>query len=62
VKQGGRFLKAIAFDFADRIDEFAPGSRIDLVISIEEDEYSASRGYQWWSARIKDARPAGMAN
>ena len=60
VKHKGRFLKAMAFDFAERIDEVAPGNRIDLAISIEEDEYSASRGYQWWSARVKDVRPAAI--
>ena len=58
VKQGTRFLKVIAWNFAERIDEFALGNRVDLAVALEEDEYSASRGYENWSAKLKDARPA----
>ena len=61
-KQGGRFLKAMAFDFAERIDEVQPGARIDLAVTIEEDDYSAARGYSWWATRIKDVRAAGTAS
>lgn len=59
VKQGTRFLSAIGWHMAERIDEFAPGNRLDLAVALEEDEYSASRGYENWSAKLKDARPAG---
>ena len=58
VKQGTRFLSAIGWHMAERIDEFAPGNRVDLALALEEDEYSASRGYENWSAKLKDARPA----
>ena len=58
VKQGSRFLSLIAWNFAERIEEFEPGNRLDLAVSLEEDEYSASRGYENWSAKLKDARPA----
>ena len=36
-----------------------PGSRIDLVFSIEDDAYSAARGYAPWQIIMKDVRPAG---
>ena len=58
VKQGTRFLSVIGWNFAERIDEFEVGNRVDLAVAIEEDEYSASRGYENWSAKLKEARPA----
>ena len=58
VKQGTRFLSVIGWNFAERIDEFAPGNRVDLAVALEEDEYSASRGYENWSAKLREARPA----
>ena len=58
VKQGTRFLSVIGWHFAERIDEFAPGTRVDLAVALEEDEYSASRGYENWSAKLREARPA----
>ena len=59
VKQGSRFLSIIGWHFAERIDEFAPGNRVDLAVALEEDEYSASRGYDNWSAKLREARPGG---
>lgn len=58
VRQGRKQQSVIAWNFAERIDEFAPGSRLDLAVALEVDEYSASRGYDPWSASLKDARPA----
>jgi hypothetical protein len=58
VKQGRRFLSVIAWRFAERIDEFAVGNRVDLAVALEEDEYSASRGYENWSAKLQDVRPS----
>jgi single-stranded-DNA-specific exonuclease len=58
VKQGRRFQSVIAWNFAERIAEFEPGSRLDLAVTLEEDDYSASRGYENWSASLKDARPS----
>ena len=54
----GRTLRAKGWNFADRAAEFAPGARIDVALSFEEDAYSASRGYAPWQAILKDARPA----
>ncbi len=53
--------QAKAWNFADRAAEFPPGSRIDLVFSIEDDAYSAARGYAPWQIIIKDVRPAAAA-
>ena len=58
VKQGTRFLSVIGWNFAERIEEFAVGNRVDLAVALEEDEYSASRGYENWSAKLREARPA----
>ncbi|HEY3741401.1 MAG TPA: single-stranded-DNA-specific exonuclease RecJ [Bryobacteraceae bacterium] len=58
VKQGRRFLSVIAWQFAERISEFEVGNRVDLAVALEEDEYSASRGYENWSAKLRDSRPS----
>ena len=58
VKQGTRFLSMIGWNFAERIDEFTVSNRLDLAVALEEDEYSASRGYDNWSAKLREARPA----
>jgi single-stranded-DNA-specific exonuclease len=58
VRQNGKVLTLKAWNFAERIDEFVPGSRIDAVITVEDDPWSASRGYPGWGAYIKDARKA----
>ena len=41
-----------------RSEELAPGTRIDAVVSIEDDPYSARRGFAPWSLTLKDLRPA----
>ena len=58
VRQNGRTLTLKAWNFADRAGEFAPGSRIDVAFQLEEDAYSASRGYPGWAAVLKEVRPA----
>jgi single-stranded-DNA-specific exonuclease len=58
VRQSGRGLTLKAWNFADRIAEFAPGSRVDVVFQLEEDAFSAARGYPGWAAIVKDVRPA----
>jgi single-stranded-DNA-specific exonuclease len=61
LKSQGRTLRAKAWNFAERAGEFEPGSRIDLAFSIEDDAYSAARGYSPWQIMMKDARPATVA-
>jgi len=58
VKLKGLRSSAKAWNLAERAVEFEPGSRIDLAFSIEDDAYSAARGYAPWQIIIKDVRPA----
>ncbi|HUS06261.1 MAG TPA: single-stranded-DNA-specific exonuclease RecJ [Bryobacteraceae bacterium] len=58
IRQNGRTLSLKAWNFAERIDEIAPGSRVDAAICLEEDTYSRDRGYQPWCATLKDVRAA----
>ncbi len=49
---------AKAWRFAPRAAEFEPGSRIDVVLSIDADTYGLKRGYAGWGVTMKDVRPA----
>jgi single-stranded-DNA-specific exonuclease len=54
---GARRLSLKAWNFAGRLSELEPGSRIDAALSIEEDSYSASRGFPGWCAVLNEVRP-----
>ena len=58
LRQNGRSLALKAWNFAARAAELAPGTRVDAVFSLEEDAYSAARGYPGWAAVLRDVRPA----
>ena len=58
VRQNGRTLVLKAWNFAERAAEFAPGARVDVAFQLEEDAYSAARGYPGWAAMLRDVRPA----
>jgi len=58
VRQNGRALSLKAWNFAERIGDLASGTRIDAAFQIEEDPYSASRGYPGWCAVLRDFRSA----
>jgi single-stranded-DNA-specific exonuclease len=58
VRQNGRTLTLKAWNFADRAGEFAPGARVDVAFTLEEDAYSAARGYPAWAAILRDVRRA----
>jgi single-stranded-DNA-specific exonuclease len=53
----GRPLRMKAWGFADRAHEFAPGAPIDIAFTLEDDAYSAARGYAPWQAILRDVRP-----
>jgi single-stranded-DNA-specific exonuclease len=59
VRQNGRFLTLKAWNFAERAVELARGARVDIVFALEEDAYSAARGYPGWCAVLRDVRSAG---
>lgn len=58
LKSQGRMLQAKAWNWFERAGEFQPGARVDLAFSIEDDAYSAARGYAPWQITMKDVRPA----
>jgi single-stranded-DNA-specific exonuclease len=58
IRQNGRTLALKAWNFAGRAAEFTPGIRVDVAFAIEEDAYSAARGYPGWAAVLRDVRPA----
>ncbi|MGD0773383.1 MAG: single-stranded-DNA-specific exonuclease RecJ [Candidatus Solibacter sp.] len=58
VRQNGRNLVLKAWNLAHRASEFAPGARLDVAFNLEEDAYSAARGYPPWAAILRDFRPA----
>ena len=58
LRQNGKQLFAKAWNFAARATELPAGAHMDAAFSLEEDSYSASRGYAGWSATLKDVRAA----
>ncbi len=56
LRQNGRSLVLKAWNFGDRAEELRAGSRVDAIITFEEDPYSQARGYAPWSAQLKDVR------
>jgi len=56
VKQGRRTLGLKAWNFAERVAELGAGTRMDIAFSLEEDAYSAARGYPAWQAVLRDVR------
>ena len=58
VRQNGRALALKAWNFAGRAGEMAPGARVDITFTLEEDAYSAARGYRAWAAVLRDVRAA----
>lgn len=56
--RGARTTGVKAWKFASRAGEFIPGTRVDAAVSIDDDPYSARRGYPPWSLTLKDVRPA----
>jgi single-stranded-DNA-specific exonuclease len=58
VRQNGRTLALKAWNFAARAGEMPPGARVDIAFTLEEDAYSAARGYPGWAAVLRDVRAA----
>ncbi len=61
VRQNGRTLALKAWNFAPRAAELAPGTRVDIAFTVEEDLYSAARGYPGWAAILREFRAASGA-
>ena len=58
LRQGKRTVWLKAWNFAGRIMELTPGSRLDAAFSLEDDPYAAANGLPGWSAILRDVRPA----
>ncbi|HEV3201733.1 MAG TPA: single-stranded-DNA-specific exonuclease RecJ [Bryobacteraceae bacterium] len=58
VRQNGRTLALKAWNFAVRSGELAPGARLDVAFTLEEDPYSAARGFPGWCAVLREVRQA----
>ncbi|HZO57607.1 MAG TPA: single-stranded-DNA-specific exonuclease RecJ [Bryobacteraceae bacterium] len=54
--QAGKHLTMKAWNFAERKHEFSTDRTYDLAFIVEEDPYSAARGYAPWSATLRDLR------
>lgn len=57
--QDGRLLFVRAWRASARLGELRDGARIDAAITIDDDPWSAQRGFAPWSATLRDWRPAG---
>jgi hypothetical protein len=58
VRGEGRVLPLKAWRFAERAAEVPPGARVDVAFTLEEDAYSAARGYPGWAAVLREVRAA----
>jgi len=58
LRQNGRTLLLKAWNFAERAAELAPGSRVDVAFSLEEDPYGPVQGLPGWSLVLRDVRAA----
>ncbi|MCC6291374.1 MAG: single-stranded-DNA-specific exonuclease RecJ [Bryobacterales bacterium] len=56
VSEGGRSLTMKAWNFAERLNEFSMDRVFDLAYVVEDDPFSAARGYEPWSATLRDIR------
>jgi single-stranded-DNA-specific exonuclease len=58
MRQNGRTIALKGWNFAGRAGEVAPGARVDITFTLEDDAYSAARGYPGWAAVLRDVRSA----
>ena len=49
-----RSLQMKAWNLAPRAGEMQPGRQYDLAFTVEEDTFSAARGYAPWQATMKE--------
>jgi len=58
LRHEGRTIYCKAWNFGDRAELFEPGTKLDLLVQIEDDAYSRKRGYAPWTVVVKDAKLA----
>lgn len=59
LRSGGKWTRMKGWDLAASFPELREGLRMDLAFQIEDDPYSASRGYAPWQAILRDLKPTG---
>lgn len=55
LRHGTRMIYCKAWSFGERIQLFQPGTKLDLLVQVEDDSYSRKRGYSPWCLVLKDA-------
>jgi single-stranded-DNA-specific exonuclease len=60
-KHNGKMLFVKCWSGEGELDSLQPGTRVNAAIAVEEDAYSANRGYSPWCAVLKDLQLAGHA-
>jgi single-stranded-DNA-specific exonuclease len=60
LRQCGRTLMCNAWNFASRSQLLEPGSRLDILFTLEDDPGSRARGYDGWNLSLKDVRPPAI--
>lgn len=58
LRSGNKWMRMKGWDLAAGFPELREGLHVDLAFQIEEDAYSASRGYAPWQAILRDLKPA----
>ncbi len=58
LRQGGRTLFCKAWNLGHLADCFESGSRLDVLLQIEDDPFSRKRGYGSWCLSLKDFKVA----
>jgi len=58
LRQNGRMLFCKAWNFGDRSQLFASGTKLDVLFQIEDDPSGRKRGYGSWCVSLKDVRAA----
>jgi single-stranded-DNA-specific exonuclease len=56
LRSQGRVFRAKAWNFAERAARLEPGTRVDIAFRLEDDPYSAERGYAPWQMILEDFR------
>jgi single-stranded-DNA-specific exonuclease len=56
LRNNGRLLFCKAWNFGDRAEYFAVGTKLDVLFQLEDDPSSRKRGYGSWCLSIKDVR------
>jgi single-stranded-DNA-specific exonuclease len=60
LRKNGRSVIFKAWNFAARMDELVPGTRVDAAFRLEEDAWALENGGENWCALLQDVRASGV--